>query len=93
MTSWHFIGSKQKLSNIQEEPLLKIGDMNTKSLGLMIDESLTGDALVDLITTKASSGFNILGRLRDIVDHNTLIMVYKYLIEPYFDYCSQIWVS
>ena len=30
-------------------------------------------------------------KLRDIVDYNTLIIIYKSIIQPHFDYCSQVW--
>ena len=29
--------------------------------------------------------------MRDIVDYNTLIIIYKSIIQPHFDYCSQVW--
>ena len=57
----------------------------------MIDESLTWRAQVDHIITKVTSGLSILRRLRDIVEHNTKLMVYKSLTQLYFDYCSHVW--
>ena len=30
-------------------------------------------------------------QVRDTVDFSTLIVIYKSLIQPYFDYCAQIW--
>ena len=65
-TEFMIICSKQKLANIQREPTLEIGDMviqrvkSTKSLGLMIDESLSWSAQVDHITTNVTSGLSIL---------------------------------
>ena len=35
-----------------------------------------------------NSGLNILRKLRDI-----LIMVFKSIVQPYFDYCAQVWGS
>ena len=40
---------------------------------------------------KVNSGLSIIRRLRDIVDYNTLITIYKSIIQPHFDYCSQVW--
>ena len=86
-TEYLIIGSKQKLANIQIEQSLKIGDMEIKgvktikSLGLIFDESLTWDAQVEHITTKVNSGLNILRKWRKIVDHNTLIMVFKSIVQ------------
>ena len=45
----------------------------------------------DLITKKVNKGLYVLRRLRDFVDVRTLVTVYKTLIQPYFDYCSQVW--
>ena len=59
----------------------------------MIDESLTCDAQVEHITTKVNSGLNILRKLPEIVDNNTLTMVFKSIVQTYFDYCAQIWGS
>ena len=40
---------------------------------------------------KVNSGLSIIRKLRDIVDYNTLIIIYKSIIQPHFDYCSQVW--
>ena len=57
----------------------------------MIGESLIWNAQVDKITGKVTSGLGILRRLRDIVDYQTLIITYVSIIQPHFDYCSQVW--
>ena len=63
----------------------------SKSLGLMIDDTLSWSAQIDKITKKVNSGLSIIRKLRDIVDYNTLIIIYKSIIQPHFDYCSQVW--
>ena len=45
----------------------------------MIDESPIWNAQVDKITGKVSLGLSILRRLRDIIDYQTLIIIYIYL--------------
>ena len=57
----------------------------------MIDETLTWHSNTDLITKKVNRGLHVLKRLRDLVDMGTLVTVYKTLIQPHFDYCSQVW--
>ena len=52
---------------------------------------LTWSDHVDLITKKVNKGLNILRRLREFMDINVLITDYKTLVQPYFDYCSQVW--
>ena len=62
-----------------------------KSLGLMLDETLSWNEQVKAITTKVNRGLNVLKRLREFVDLETLLIAYKTLVQPYFDYCSQVW--
>ena len=62
-------------------------------MDIKFNESLTWYTQVEHITTKVNYGLNILRRLREIVDHNTLIMVFKSRVQPYFDYCAQVWGS
>ena len=59
----------------------------------MIDDTLPWSAQIDKITKKVNSGLSIIRKLRDIglVDYNTLIIIYKSIIQPHFDYCSQVW--
>ena len=96
-TEFMIIGSNKRLSQIDQEPSIFVGGMEidkvnaVKSLGLMIDETLSCSAQVEKITKKVNSGLSIIRRLRDIVDYNTLITIYKSIIQPHFDYCSQVW--
>jgi hypothetical protein len=96
-TEFMVIGSNKRLGQRVQEPVIcvrgtEIKKVNaTKSLGLMIDDTLCLSAQVEKITKKVNTGRSIIRRLRDIVDYNTLITVYKSLIQPHFDYCSQVW--
>ena len=38
-----------------------------------------------------TSALASLRQVRDTVDFSILIVIYKSLIQPYFDYCAQIW--
>lgn len=55
-----FIGSHQKLNQCNSDLHLKIGDTPiqrvtaTKSLGIMVDETLTGHSQTDLITKRVN---------------------------------------
>ena len=96
-TEYMIIGSKKRLSQVTADPAINVGNLEikrvetTKSLGLMIDESLTWTAQVEHISKKVTSGLAILRRLRDTVEFNTLITIYQSIIQPYFDYCAQVW--
>ncbi len=54
-------------------------------------ETLTWDEQVTLITKKVNKGLNVMRRLRDFFDIKILTTVYQTLVQPYFDYCSQVW--
>jgi hypothetical protein len=79
------IGSNKRLGQIVQE-IKKVHA--TKSLGLMIDDTLCWSVQVEKITKKVNSGLSIIRRLRNIVDYNTLVTVYKSIIQPHFDYCK-----
>ena len=96
-TEYMIIGSKKRLSRLTSNPAINVGNLEikrvktTKSLGLMIDESLNWSAHVELISKKVTSGLAILRKIREIVDFDTLIIIYQSIIQPYFDYCAQVW--
>ena len=64
---------------------------NTKVLGVQLDENLNWEKHIDYISSKVSSGIGAIKRLREFVDQSTLVKVYNALIQPYFDYCSEVW--
>jgi hypothetical protein len=91
------INSKKRLSQVTADPAISVGNLEinrvetTKSLGLMIDESLDWTAQVEHLSKKVTSGHVILRLLRDTVEFNTLITIYQPIIQPYFDYCARVW--
>ena len=96
-TEYMVIGSHKRLHQTRGDPPITLGYNQikrvkvTKSLGLMIDETLTWDEQVTLITKKVNKGLNVIRRLRDFFDIKILTTVYQTLVQPYFDYCSQVW--
>ena len=96
-TEYMVIGSHKRLHQTRGNLPITLGDNQikrvkvTKSLGLMIDETLTWDEQVTLITKKVNKGLNVIRRLRDFFDIKILTTVYQTLVQPYFDYCSQVW--
>ena len=49
------------------------------------------DSYIDNIVKKVSAGLGAIRRVRNLVSRVTLIIMYKSLIQPYFDYCSSVW--
>ena len=64
-----------------------------KYLGIDLDENLAWDSHIDNIVTEVSTGLGAIRRVRSLVPSITLIMIYKALVQPYFDYCSSVWGS
>ena len=58
-----------------------------------MDESLSWDSHIDSAVKKASAGLGAIKRVRNLVPRETLITIYKALVQPYFDYCSSVWGS
>ena len=63
----------------------------TKVLGVQIDEHLSWNQHIEYIANKISSGIGAIRKLRVFIDANTLVLVYDALIQPYFDYCCEVW--
>ena len=72
-TEYMIIGSKKRLGLVTSDPAINVGSLEinrvetTKSLGLMIDESLNWSAHVDHIFKKVASGLPILRKVREIL--------------------------
>ena len=96
-TKLMIMGSHYRLSHIEHNFHIKVDDRTLervktyKYLGVELDETLTWHSHIDSIIKKVSGGLRALKRARILVPHETLIMMYKALVQPYFDYCSSIW--
>ena len=62
-----------------------------KYLGSVVDENLTWDDHIDYISVKIRRNISILKRLRLTVPRESLVLLYKTLIDPYFRYCNTAW--
>ena len=86
-TEYMIIGSKKRLGLVTSDPAINVGNLKingvetTKSLGLMIDESLNWSAHVDHIFKNVASGLAILRKVREILDFDTLIIIYQSIIQ------------
>ena len=96
-TEYMIIGSKQRLTNITNDPKIELGEAEikrvekSKTLGVIIDEHLTWKNQVDSIRKKVSKGIAMLRRMKEYVSISTLIKVYNAIILSHFDYCSLVW--
>ena len=62
-----------------------------KYLGVIIDETLSWDTQIDSISKKVRKNIGLIKHVRDSVPKESLILLYKMLVEPYFRYCSSTW--
>ena len=96
-TEFILIGSAQKLNSIVIQPNIEINQVkinqvgNATVLGVEIDDKLSWDSHIDKVAKKVKSGIGAIRKIRDFVDRETLINVYNALINPHFDYCSEVW--
>ena len=98
---YFIISSQNKLADLNHQFDVKIDGYSLertktymyKYFGIDLDESLSWDSHFDNTVKKVSAGLGAIKRVRNLVLHETLIMIYKALIQPYFDYCSTVWGS
>ena len=95
-TKFILIGSAQKLNSIVIQANIEINQVkinqvgNATVLGVEIDDRLSWDSHIDKVAKKVTSGIGVIRKIRDLVDRETLISVYNALINPHFDYCSEV---
>jgi len=93
------IGSYQRLENLDDNISIQLDGIeitrktSTKCLGVYIDEHLTWQSQIDNIAKKISSGMFALRKLKPILTKELLVVIYKAIIEPHFDYCCLVWDS
>ena len=62
-----------------------------KYLGVLIDPNLTWKQHILFIASKTSKSLGIISRLRHVVPTDTLISIYRSLIQPYITYGIAVW--
>ena len=64
---------------------------SVKTLGLHLQENLSWTKHTDHISKKVGPALGLLKRVRDLVDFDTLVIIYKALIQPHLDYGCVVW--
>ena len=96
-TEYMLIGSRQRLSTLNDSPRLTINDVHVKQvneakiLGVVIDNKLDWNSHIEKITKKIASGIGAIKRTRHLIPQPTLHQLYNALIKPHFDYCNSVW--
>ena len=63
----------------------------TKFLGILIDDILNWKEHISLICSKISKCIAIIYKAKQLLDKESLVMLYDSLFVPYLTYCSEIW--
>ena len=90
------IGSRQKILNIEGEPLISIGNETIKkiskykTLGVIIDDKLLGKDHINEISAKVSKGLVLMRRIKTFVTQSVMQSIYDSLILSYYDYCNMV---
>lgn len=66
---------------------------HTKFLGVIVDAKLNWKKHVDYIALKISRGLGMMGRARNVLPLDSLLVLYQTMIYPYLTYCNLIWGS
>ena len=96
-TEFMLIGTSRNTSTIGDLLAIRInGDLirrvyQSKYLGLIIDDKLSWKEHISYISTKIRRGIGVMKRIRGYIPNDTLIMLYKSLVEPYLRYCNTTW--
>ncbi len=96
-TEYMITGSRQRLSIIEADPTIDLGESkikrvnHSKTIGIIIDGQLSWEKRVETTVSKVSKGIGMLKRIKSRVPKRTLIKVYNAIILPHFDYCSLVW--
>ena len=98
-TEFLLIGSHYSILTITAHPSIGIGHnfLNqvtySKVLVVEIDQFLSCDKHVDSIAKKLTSSIGTIWRIREFVDRETLVAVHNAIVQPHFNYCSEVWDS
>ena len=66
---------------------------HTKFLGVIINDKLTWQDHIKLVSSKVSKSIGNLSKIRYNLSSEILLMLYRTLVQPYFDYCNIIWAT
>jgi hypothetical protein len=95
----NFIVFTTKNKHVSDDITLKIDNMHitrvghTKFLGVVINEKLTWDNHISLVSNKVSKSIGVLRRIHSKIPDSILQSLYYTLINPYFEYCNVVWAT
>ena len=83
------ISNKQPNVIIENKPINQV--YYCKTLGVTVDQYLSWKNNTENICKKITSGISALRQIKEFVEKDTLVSVYKSIVRPYFTYCCEVW--
>ena len=86
-----FVGSNYNIKNkvlpisINNVPVPTVSSQ--KCLGIILDEKLSWENHIEMICKKVGA---VIKRVKSFVSKDTLQVLYKAIVQPYFDYCCPL---
>lgn len=74
---------------IGDHPIQKVSC--NKFLGITIEESLSWKPHIDLVCSKMMKTIGIMNKVKNLLNPNTLLMLYNSLLLPHMTYCCEVW--
>ena len=102
-TEFMIIGTPNSISRLDRDPsgtpymIVGASDCRirrvklVKSLGLIVDDTLTWSDHINYISTKIKRGIVVMKKTSKFLDKNSLLMFYKTLVETHLRYCNVVW--
>ena len=95
----HFIHFKHHPHNTETQIHIKIDDAplekktHSKFLGVFIDEALTWNEHLHHVIMCISKSIGVISKLKFLLPHPTLFLLYNALVLPYISYCNIVWAN
>ena len=91
-TEFMISGSNQRIKMFDELIAIRVDDHLitrtnwTKYLGIIVDDNLSWELQIDHVSKKINQNIDVMKHIKSCVPKESLIMVYRSLVEPYFRY-------
>lgn len=89
----------QRIKNIRNKCKLMVNNhelkyvIETKYLGVIIDDNLTFNQNADYVSNKIAKKVNVLRRLNNLVISYSKCQIYNSIVLPHFEYCNTIMLN
>ena len=96
-TKHMFVGSNYNIKNkvcnlpisINSVPVPRVSSQ--KCLGVILDEKLSWENHIEMTCKKVGTGIAVIKRVKSFVSKDTLQVLYKAIVQHYFDYYCPLW--